>query len=54
MSDLAPTARLRWVERMVEEVFTERVLQQWWAPDVPGYMVRSDAGEWRDVPVEAE
>ncbi len=50
--DLAPTARLRWVERGDGVTApTMPVLQQWWAEDVPGYMRASAAGEWRDVPV---
>jgi hypothetical protein len=32
--------------------YKQRFLQQWFAPDVPGYMRRDAEGEWRDVPVE--
>ena len=66
--DLAPTARLRWVEREVPATelsegggavtlrgMTQwRVLQQWWAADVPSYMRATAEGEWRDVPVGVE
>jgi hypothetical protein len=55
---LAPTPRLRFVRRPVSTpdptveygvtVTGERVLQQWWAADVPSYM-RGSEGEWRDV-----
>ena len=31
-----------------------RVLQVWWAEDIPSYMRNSAKGEWRDVPVERE
>ncbi len=58
--DLAPTARLRWVERTppadspAEANETVRVLQVWWAQDVPAYMRASALGEWRDVEVGIE
>ena len=52
----APTARLRWVERHqladgtpLPERHVVRVLQQYWAEALPGYMRNSAAGEWRDV-----
>lgn len=57
---LAPTAKLRWVERKVaaESAFavdgTQRVLQQWFAENVPGYMRTHAQGEWRDVEVGVE
>jgi hypothetical protein len=64
MSDgkLAPTARLRFVRRYGNETdptiiptATPRyILQQWFAADVPGYMIDPTEGEWRDVPVEGE
>lgn len=46
-----PTPRLRFVYR---DTLSEglRVLQQWFAPDMPGYMRDPKVGEWRDVPVE--
>jgi hypothetical protein len=58
VSDLAPTARLRFVERTVERegkksATTVRILQQFWALDVPSYM-RGKEGQWRDVPLEVE
>ena len=62
-----PTAKLRFVERggdMVQGVtipagatsswVPRRILQQWYAEDVPGYMRSTAAGEWRDVVVEVE
>jgi hypothetical protein len=53
MSAYAPTAKLRFVERAVsldaENSATARVLQQWFAPDVPKYMIDASQGEWRDV-----
>lgn len=56
---LAPTSKLRWVMRTEAEAppdadgmrwvpTPQRVLQQWWAADVPSYM-RGTEGEWRDV-----
>ena len=55
---LVPTTRLRFVKR---DVPTEpgvarelRILQQWWAEDMPGYMRSQARGEWRDVPLETE
>ena len=65
----APTSRLRWVQKSVPAaeqpppkkgvaptvVMVEcRVLQVWWAEDIPSYMRNSAKGEWRDVPVEGE
>lgn len=51
--ELSPTARLRFIERAVsldaENCRTLKILQQFWAPDVPKYMVDSSQGEWRDV-----
>ena len=46
---LEPTPRLRWIERR-----GERVLQQWWAPPMPGYLRDDSVGEWRDVPFGVE
>lgn len=56
MSDLAPTTRLRFERRAVNDIpelpaHVRFVLQQWWAPNVPGYMRSESVGEWRDVPV---
>jgi hypothetical protein len=47
--DWKPTARLRWEERRQGDAIPYRVLQVWWAPDVPAYMVDPVVGEWRDV-----
>jgi hypothetical protein len=56
--DLAPTARLRFVERpcgsALDDNATMHVLQQWFAEDVPAYMRASAKGEWRDVEVGIE
>lgn len=59
-ADWKPTPRLRWTLRTTtvqddptRPAYTTRILQQWYAPDVPAYM-RGSEGEWRDVPVEAE
>ena len=56
--ELAPTPRLRWLERDSRGDESapayERVLQCWWAEDVPGYMRSEAKGEWRDVPVGIE
>lgn len=51
-ADWVPTARLRWERREIfgDPVNTTRVLQQWYAADVPGYLRRTAEGEWRDVP----
>lgn len=65
MNDLKPTAHLRWVRREVaaQQVHANpdvwsghvtNILQQWWAPDVPAYMVDPSQGEWRDVAVGSE
>jgi len=54
--DLVPTAKLRFVSRAVPPdtdggtASIARILQQWWAPDVPAYMVDDAQGEWRDIP----
>jgi len=48
---LAPTAKLRFIVREIPDGDTIRhakILQQWWAMDVPSYMQGSE-GEWRDV-----
>ena len=54
--EMAPTPRLRFVERAVsldaESCRTVKILQQWWAPNVPSYMVDPSQGAWRDVPLE--
>ena len=55
------TARLRFVERPLPETMVEgvrtlhvaRILQQWFAPELPRYM-RGSEGEWRDVELERE
>lgn len=53
MNALIPTARLRFVERAVsldaENSATMKILQQYWAEDMPGYMRDLAKGEWRDV-----
>jgi hypothetical protein len=53
MNQLIPTARLRFVERAVsldaENSATVKILQQYWAEDMPGYMRDLAKGEWRDV-----
>jgi hypothetical protein len=57
--DWKPTARLRLVNRSpppgteVAPGWKLRILQQWFAPDVPSYML-GDEGEWRDIPVGDE
>jgi hypothetical protein len=48
--DWKPTGKLRWIVRRPEGI---TVLQCWWAPDVPSYMLGTE-GEWRDVPLEDE
>ena len=52
--EMAPTARLRFVERAMpldaeNRLRTVRILQQYWAEDMPGYMRDLAKGEWRDV-----
>lgn len=50
--NLIPTAKLRWVERgttIGNDPNVPRILQQWWAEDLPGYMRAEAKGEWRDV-----
>jgi hypothetical protein len=64
-NNFVPTPRLRFVERevttpgmrgpvneMVATVKIVRILQQYFAEDVAGYMRNQGAGEWRDVPLE--
>jgi hypothetical protein len=48
---LAPTPNLRWYQRHLpgQRGQPKPVLQQWWAPDVPGYMISRGEGEWREV-----
>jgi hypothetical protein len=60
---LAPTAKLRWLARVVpaevlmpgQKIYasehTVTILQQWWAPNVPAFMADDRIGEWRDVVV---
>ena len=56
--EMAPTARLRFVERRAPSDHTDgpprRILQQWWAPSVPSYMVDPSQGQWVDVPMGVE
>jgi hypothetical protein len=61
MSDfkLIPTVRLRFIERPSSDPSrpsgaSTKILQQWFAPDMPGYMRDAAKGEWRDVPLEPE
>jgi hypothetical protein len=65
MNEWKPTATLRFVEREVKRekiqnapeiwsMSTVRILQQWFAPDVPAYMVDPTQGEWRDIVIEKE
>ncbi len=54
--DLAPTPHLRWYQAApyataVGTVKPKPVLQQWWAPNVPSYMITKGQGEWREVEV---
>ena len=50
-----PTSRLRWVRMRVPGIeATQLLLQQWFAPDVPSYMIVPTEGEWRDVSTEDE
>lgn len=55
-----PTPRLRFVEKDVPDHpgalsgTRRRILQQWWAEDMPAYMRDRARGEWRDVPLETE
>jgi hypothetical protein len=53
--DWKPTGRLRFVSRL-ENPHSEvprKILQQWYALDVPAYMLGTE-GEWRDVALESE
>lgn len=55
--DWIGTTKLRFVERQIGTEPVARIasiLQQWYAPDVPGYMRDPAVGEWRDVAVENE
>ncbi len=47
--NLVPTESLRFIDD-VRGMQMQRVLQQWYAPDMPKYM-RGSEGEWRDVPL---
>lgn len=52
---LIPTARLRFIEREPPLGITGgpwKILQQYWAEDMPAYMRDQAKGEWRDVPLE--
>lgn len=54
---LAPTPHLRWhtvAPYLAENGLTVKpkpILEQWWAPDVPSYMITAGQGEWRQVGV---
>ena len=60
--EMAPTAKLRFVERRPPSDPVDgpaggpprRILQQWWAPSVPSYMVDPSQGQWVDVPLGIE
>jgi hypothetical protein len=55
-STFVRTPILRFVERQVKDgkrTATIRVLQQWWAPNMPSYMNNGE-GEWRDVELQTE
>jgi len=61
VADLRPTPRLRWVQikpvpdsRFGLAQVDFKMLQQWWAEDMPSYMRDQAKGEWRDVPTESE
>lgn len=52
-NNFVPTSKLRWIEREepqegIVALVKVRILQQWHAPDVQGFM-RGNEGEWRDV-----
>ncbi len=49
MSNFVETPKLRFVERN-----GAKILQQYFAEDVPGYMRNKAAGEWRDVETTQE
>ena len=53
MDNYVPTTRLRFIERAAsldaENSATLKVLQQYFAEDLPGYMRSEAKGEWRDV-----
>jgi hypothetical protein len=59
---LRPTANLRFVDRVVPIDSVDgpasppvrRILQQWWAEDMPAYMRNVARGEWRDIPLVSE
>ena len=57
-SKLVPTTRLRFVERLPDAGQpagpVRRILQQYFAEDMPGYMRDHAKGEWRDVEVGVE
>ena len=64
---MTPTTNLRFIERTFV-LFTDpetgistgrkvKILQQWWSGTLTAYVMDSpngNAGEWRDVPLEAE
>ena len=55
---MTPTAQLRFVERDMyvglNEARTVRILQQWWESQEFDMITGRLAGEWRDIPLEAE
>jgi hypothetical protein len=57
--DFVETMKLRFVERDATDADATimrkaRILQQWYAEDMPAYMRDQAKGEWRDVPVGIE
>lgn len=62
MSNFTPTPKLRFVERQIPVDPIDgpasgpprRILQQYWAEDLPSYMRDTAKGEWRDVPIGIE
>jgi hypothetical protein len=51
--NLEPTSYLRFVERQ-DGKKKLRILQQWWAEQMPSYMRDVRKGEWKDVLLEDE
>jgi hypothetical protein len=57
--DWQPTTRLRFVNytsplNASPVSGARKILQQWWAPNMPAYMQDPTVGEWRDVPLMEE
>lgn len=50
-----PTIKLRFVERVVNDIKV-RILQQWWEDNQKCdiYRANGSPGEWRDIPLEKE